>query len=432
MGVLAGAVNQATTKAPFLKFIVPFTNIIANVANESLNYSPVGAVRAFTDKGSIFNQFKDSVKGNENIDQDIKNEMLMKAALGTLATAAIFMMAGDSDDDEIEITANGYGNYKDNYSLTEKGWQPYSIRVGDTWISYQYTPFMPMFTMIGKIKDDIRYKDEKFSDSYMTKVFSAAGSVIKTFFDNTFLSSLNTFFNAIFNEREQNIGADLAKGTMKSLNSFVLPNAYTQIAKEVERKMDIPTKDMDNRYFAQLLKDIPFARNIFQNKVNALGEDVIPDTDKFISEVKIVDPKKVGVNNLWEMLAKNKYPLRTLSYNQFNNDGIYDPIQDKQRVITPKEYYNYMKVKGGVIKQFMLENYGVLKGLDKKEFSYIMDGVKEDASSIAKMSIFKDYYEDIINVKSQILMLEDVAAKAEIKKLTDAEKEAILKAKNNP
>lgn len=428
MGLIAAGVNYITRFKP-VKFIIPFTNIIANVANESLNYSPIGFARAATSQGSIGkaidNMFGTNViKGNENFDgdSDLRNEMIMKAAFGTLVTAAIFALAGDSDDDEIEITADGYGNYKDNYSLTEKGWQPYSIRVGNKWISYQYTPLMPMLAFIGKIKDGQRYRKEKFNEDYMTKVASAAGSMVKTFFDSTFLSSMNTFLNAVFNENTQNTVEDMIKGFAKTANSFILPNAYTQIAKEVERKMDIPVKDMDNRYYAQILKDIPFARNIFQNKVNALGDDVIPDTDKFISDVKIIDPNIVNENDLWVMLAKNKYPLRTLSYNQFNNDGIYDPIEDKQRVITPEEYYNYMKVKGGTIKQFMIDRYADLSNLDEKQFAYIMDKVKEESTSIAKMSIFDNYYKEEIISDIKDLNLMNIAKVISDKEKADKKK----------
>jgi hypothetical protein len=399
LGTIANLVNQGTSMIPALKLVIPFTNIVANVANESLNYSPLGFVRAATSQGSIGASLFKKVKGNETFDADQKAEMIIKASIGLVSTIALLALTGGDpeDEDTIQITADGFGNYKDNYTLTNRGWQPYSIRVNGKWYSYKYWAVMPMFALIGKVRDSQHYKKEKFDDTYLTKFKSAAGSTVKTFFDNTFLSSINGFFNTIFNESTDNTIDDAMRGLMKTLNSFVLPNEVSQAAKEVESKMGIAVKDMDDRYYLQILKDVPFARNIFQNKVNALGDDIIPDTDKFISEVKIVDPKVASVNDLWAILVKNKYPLRTMSYNEFNNDGIYDPNEDKQRVITPEEYYGFMKVKGGTIKEFMFNNYEDLQELTPKEFSFIMGKVKEKSNEIAKLSIFTDYYEDDIN-----------------------------------
>jgi len=432
LGAIANASNQATATVPLLKLIIPFTNIVANVANESLNYSPIGYIRAATSQGSIGASMFKRVKGNEKFDADQKAEMIIKASIGVASTIALFALSGGDPDDEdtFQVTADGFGDYRDNYTLTNRGWQPYSIRINGKWYSYKYWPVMPMFALVGKVRDSQNYKKEKFDDNYYKKFASAAGSTVKTFFDNTFLSSINTFFNTIFNERTDNIIDDAKRGLMKTLNSFVLPNEVSQAAKEVERKMGIAVKDMDDRYELQLLKDIPFARNIFQNKVNALGDDIIPDTDKFISEVKIIDPKVVNENNLWAMLVKNKYPLRTQSYNQFNNDGIYDPIKDKQRVITPEEYYNYMKVKGGTIKEFMLKKYKDLKALDEKEFAYIMEKVKKESTSIAKMSIFKDYYKDEIKADKETLSKMDIPKT--VKEKEDKDKKKKDKKKKKP
>jgi hypothetical protein len=424
LGSIANLVNQATSLIPALKLVIPFTNIVANLANDSLNYSPIGYIRAATSQGSIGASLFKKVKGNENFDADQKAEMIIKASIGVLSTIALFALTGGDpeDEDTIQITADGFGNYKDNYTLTNTGWQPYSIRVNGKWYSYKYWAVMPMFALIGKVRDSQHYKKEKFDDTYLTKFKSAAGSTVKTFFDNTFLSSINGFFNTIFNESTDNTIDDTMRGLMKTLNSFVLPNEVSQAAKEVESKMGIAVKDMDDRYYLQILKDVPFARNIFQNKVNALGDDIVPDTDKFISEVKIVDPKVASVNDLWAILVKNKYPLRTMSYNEFNNDGIYDPNEDKQRVITPEEYYGFMKVKGGTIKEFMFNNYEDLQDLTPKEFSFIMGKVKEKSTEIAKLSIFEDYYEEDISKIVSDLESIDIPKEVE-KKNKEEEKE---------
>jgi len=146
LGAIANSINQATSTVPELKLIIPFTNIIANVANESLNYTPIGYARALTKNGSLFTK-----KENPYHDADQKAQMIIKATIGLTVTATMFALSGGDPDDEetVQITADGFGNYKDNYTLTERGWQPYSIRVNGKWYSYQYTPLMPMLALIG-------------------------------------------------------------------------------------------------------------------------------------------------------------------------------------------------------------------------------------------------------------------------------------------
>ena len=401
LGSIAQAINYMTSKFTPLKLVVPFTNIIANVANESLNYTPVGFLRGATEKGSLGEALSrklglGSVKGNEKFDEDHRADMIIKASMGVMLTGLVYALSqsgGDDDEPIIEITADGYGNYKDNYSLKNTGWQPYSIKVGNKWYSYQYTPLLPMFTIIGKMNDVEKYREEKLKDTDLTKVSVAMGTAMKSFFDNTYLASLNAVLSTIFDSQSDSMIESGMNSLMKTLTSFVLPNLYTQAAKDIESIMDIPTKEIGDEFYATALKEVPFLRDRYYAKVDALGEEIIPDTDKFVSSVVPASKQsKTTTNDLWILLAKNKTALRTESFRQFNNQGVYDPKKDEIRVISRKEYYEYTKKKGSVIKEFMLDNYEQLSELNEKDFKYIMEGVKSKAAEIAKMSLFPDEF----------------------------------------
>lgn len=405
LGKVAQGVNMITGAFTPLKLVVPFTNIIANIANQSLDYTPIGFLRAGTKEGSIgeflvrklgFGNTKASIRGNQQFDEEYRSDMLVKASMGILLTGLVYALSQTGDDDEepiLEITADGYGNYKDNYSLKETGWQPYSIKIGNRWYSYQYTPLLPMFTFIGKLNDVQKYRKEKLNDGSWTKARIAAGAAAKSFFDNTYLSSLNAVLSTIFSDESDSMIENAMTSLMKTLSGFVLPNFYTQEAKEIESIMNIPTKELGDEFYANAIKDIPFLRDKYYAKVNALGEDIVPDTDKFVS--KVVTPSqqgKVTTDDLWLLLAKNKMPIRVQSFRQFNSDGVYDPKKDEIRVIDRKEYYEYTKKRGTVIKDFMMDNYDQLSKLNDEDFRYIMDDVLTESSKIAKMNLFPDEY----------------------------------------
>lgn len=384
LGMIAGLINSGTQKVPIAKYLVPFTNIIANVANEQLNYTPIGMARSFTEQGSLSRVFGGGyVKGNEMMDADTRNDMRIKSAIGLVGAATLFMLSQPDDDGEsiIEITANGYKDYNKNYDLRNQGWQPYSVRVGKNWYSYQYTPLALMFSLIGNVRDAEKYRGEKLRDTMLTKFGVAATESIRTFFDSTYLASVDTFLSTIFDSQNENILDDAMKGLMKTLNSFVMPNMYTQLAKKVEESFDIPTKDMGDKYYAQILKDVPVARDlIFEDKVNGLGEEVIPDTDKFVSEVK----DETTSDKIWQLLAEKKTTIPVQSYNAFNGRGIYDPKVGDVRVVTTKEYHDYLVNKGTIIKDYIKENYDNLSKLSDEEFKKEIQDISLEAGKIAK------------------------------------------------
>ena len=106
--------NSMIHNIPLLRFAVPFTNLITNVANEGVNYSPVGFWRAA--KGG-------SITGNmKKFTDDDRAILMTKAVLGTTAMVAAYALSGIGGDDEgeeplIQITAEGYGDFKKNKDL---------------------------------------------------------------------------------------------------------------------------------------------------------------------------------------------------------------------------------------------------------------------------------------------------------------------------
>lgn len=370
----------AETLKVMTSIIIPFTNIIANVANEALNYTPLGILRAKAGKSAI------GVNGKALNDQE-KIDMYTKAAMGLTFMALTFLLTQKwSDDDEplLEITANGHGDFRQNYSLQETGWQPYSFRIGKgPWVSYQYTPLFLVLGMIGQLRDYEAYRNEKLSDNGILTQFAVSlGNTMTSLLDMTFLSSGEKLLSSVMDPRSEDKFGQLKEMLKKSAQTAVVPALYTQTAKEIEKYSNIPLKEVKGTYMGNVLQHIPFARNMYFDKVNGLGEPIPPDTDKFISFSK--DDK------IWNLLKDKNISIIVPSQKQVK---VVDD-DNKQRFLTDEEYYNFVKKRGENLKERIKKNYEKISKMDKKNAQEYVSKLKSKATTKAKLLVNKDITEE--------------------------------------
>lgn len=404
----------------FVNSVIPFTNIIANVANEALNYSPVGALRAASGKTSL------TYAGKELTQQE-KIDLYTKSMIGLVSMTALYLLSQQWEDDDdvaekmygkkyleltreqqlevkertrpiVEITANGYGDYRKNYKLSEdSGWQKYSIRVGDKWISYQYSPLFFALGFIGQIRDYETYRGEKLSDDGLaTKTAVAMGYTMQSIMDATFVSNLSTLLNTITDPKNEDRVNDLINNSIKTAQGVVAPNLYLQIAKGIEDAFDIPSKEVRNTKLGAILQHVPVARNMYYDKLNALGEQVDPDVDKFVSSA---EPKDELSQQIFSLMVEknvdiNPPPPKT------NGSLITNPTTGESRYMTQEEYYNYVKKRGEVLRQYFNSEYeydgqrmtaiNAIAKMDKKAAKKVVSGFKSGANDIAKQTILGD------------------------------------------
>ena len=381
LGVLTRQLSAALNKLPLLRFFIPFTNIIANVANEQINYTPIGFWRAYKG-GSI------SGKRNTEITDLEKAELYTKAAIGTtLMTLTYILAKGIGDDDEplLDITANGTGDYSKNYNLSNNGWQAYSFRFKKPdgtytdWISYQYTPLQVGLSMIGNLVDYEKYRGEKSDDETVMKKLSLAFSAsTRTFLDATFLSSLNDLLLIAMDPFSPNAISNFTKSLQNTSKNFVIPNLYTQSFKQVQESFDMPNKEVKDTYMGWLLRDIPVAREMYKDQINVLGEPVIPDTDKFTSGKD--EDKSWHYSVLGTKLFNIKKPsIRTVV--------VTDPKTLENTPLNENEYYLFSLYRGQFIKEAMDEELKENKGKNfNKDWG---TNVQKRATKYAENKIFE-------------------------------------------
>lgn len=384
LGAIAIGINFVLEQVPGARFVVPFTNIIANIANETLNYTPYGFVRSKLQKGGIIKFNRMEITAQDKID------LTTKAIMGTSMMALTYALSqawSDEDEPYLQITGNGFNDFRKNQELRETGWEPYAFKLKgtDTWISYQYTPLIVPLGLIGHLRDVEAYREDKVGDKEIyTKMAIAAGRTVQSFGDVTFLGSLNGFLETILNPRySESLAERGVQAVTNVVKGLIVPNAYTQVAQEYEKVFDIPMKDVQGTLFGGILKDIPVARRAYDDRINALGEPISPDTDRFVSFK--TDHK------IFDLVASKKADIGAPSIKKV---VIYDPETGTDRVLTKEEFYTFAKVRGEYIRDILEKNYDLFSKMDEKKFQKRLTSIKTRATKRAKYAVVKMDYVD--------------------------------------
>jgi predicted RNA-binding Zn ribbon-like protein len=391
LGIISALINGASKKYPVMKLFVPFVNVIANATNESLNYMPVGALRAISKGEHISGLFTDAGERKyvgENIYDQKKSEkadLVAKALFGTALMTAIYMLAstGGDDDDEsvpfIEVTANGSGNYSDNEFMYQKtGYKPFSIRIGDKWISYKETPLFLPLSFIGSLKDYEKYNKKSIKDDETLSRLKVASIQLKDIvFNSTAIAGMNVFMKTILENDNSTIGSRINSAFGNMAKGFVVPSMYTQIARDIEVAYKIPEKETKGTFWGPIVRDIPFLRNMYYDKVGVLGGETYANTDRFVSETK--DSKEIDL-----LVKKNKYFLRAPN---INSEKIIDDKTKEQRLMTRNEFYNYSLERSRILSAYINSYYGLLEKMDPDAFEKVMTKFTSSATASAKANL---------------------------------------------
>jgi hypothetical protein len=279
-GALYHGINAAERAVPGIKFLsgTNFVRFASNYANELLNYfAPVALWRWYHSAP----ERRDAALGLQYTEAR-RDLLLAKLALGTALTgfaAALFL--GDDDDEKkraIDITGSfkSLSPEKKNQLLAE-GRQPYSIRVGNTYISYRQMGFGGVLGAIGELRDQQLYSPEKYNkQSFPEKLldgFVSGALIIK---DSSAIAALTEFLG-FANAYKYDVSQTIERATPKYLARLagsVIPN----IMKEADAWIDssIYRAEPGNLGMEYFLQQVPFARQSIGPGpiLNVLGEPV--------------------------------------------------------------------------------------------------------------------------------------------------------------
>lgn len=289
LGSTGQKVQGIINNHPWTRYIAPFVRTPVNIVKYAGERTPFG----------IFaKSYKDAIKKG-GAEADLARA---RVALGSTAMASVAMLANDG-----LITGRGPADYRENNVLRETGWQPYSIRVGDTYYAYnRFEPVGILFGLAADWADIYKYADKSFTEENGPELGKLAAMLGASFTENitnkTFLTGVSDFINVIFNPDRY------GEASLQRFASSFVPTAsyYVRKAEDpIMRDAQTLTDQYLNR-IPGLSTELPAKRNVF-GEIRTFSKGAAPKWMGGIGETfSPVATSKVKNDVVFEELAKLK------------------------------------------------------------------------------------------------------------------------------
>ena len=170
------AIMNAREKIPPLRFIIPFLRTPANLMKFGIERSPLGLLDP-------------SLWRNVKAGDAAASDQIGRALMGSAIAAGIALYAGE---DKITGPVPSTSGARDLFYRMGK--QPFSIKIGDQWVSYQQLePLNQTFSQVSAIVNAIKDGEGGID----TKAMKALTSIGTNLVSQTYMSGLSDALNAI-------------------------------------------------------------------------------------------------------------------------------------------------------------------------------------------------------------------------------------------
>ena len=252
--------------------------------------------------------------------------------------------------------------------LLSEGRQPYSIRFGDTYVSYRQLGFGGLLGAIGELRDRQLFEPEKWNqESIIDKVQDAAMAGLFIVKDSSAISGLTEFVgfaNAYKYDTNEVIEKSMPRYLARLGGSFV-PN----ILKEVDAWSDPSIFKAEPGGFGHeyFLQQVPYARREIGPGpiLNVLGEPVRVERYPYSRWVtqRQDDP---AWNTLGQLASKGVFMPTPAITVKVNENGT-------RRELTREEKYQYQQAVGQGYRKFIEQNSERLLALPPAQASDLID-----------------------------------------------------------
>jgi len=393
---------QNVRKVPGGKWILPFIQTPTNILKQGVEYSPLGLTTMIGSKKPL--------------------EQLSKAILGT----SVFLGAYGLADSGLTTWAVPT-NAKDKELFYAAGMQPYSIKIGDNYVSYsKIGPLAYPIAMAAALKDAEKQNPDQ---STMADVGDGAASMLGFFGDQSYVESIGDLIDTIKSASDKKL-AYAAKSEASNLLGQLVPyksfmgwltrmvdpvyrkpegitqqitsqipglstgvGAYTDMAGN-ESKRDYPVlnsfsplKVTQEKSSAKSLYDSQQNYRVTKNQEKQIMSDLEKSggtkavgntyyyTDSTSGEVKKVDLSKV--QNMPESTAMEKALKKKASYALIDNVLDNLPVEQQAEALT----------KLGV-NENEAQYYNIARQTDDIKYAYIQDLMQTIATSGGDRNVF--------------------------------------------
>lgn len=253
-----GAIGQAfmglREKVPAVTFILPFVRTPVNIARYTFERTPLAP---------LVSQWRDDIAaGGARAD----------LALARMSTGTgVMLMASDWADSGL-ISGAGPKDSGEREAMTRQGWQPYSIKVGDRWYSYNRTdPFGAMLGFASDSAETIRRGElnEDDVDEWQEVMAMAITAVSQVAINKTYLRGAAEFVEMMSDPTRY------SEGYINNLVASFLP--FTSLLGAVERSADPVVREASTPWQAIQAKLTGMSENL-PPRLNLWGEEIMSES----------------------------------------------------------------------------------------------------------------------------------------------------------
>ena len=276
---LGKVLQQATNKLPYLRLVVPFVRTPTNILKFAFERTPFVTVLK-EERERLFQEFNSE-------DPILRARTRGKVVTGALTVGGLFDVAFNNRE---YITGGGPSNEREKEALMATGWRPYSIKIGDTYYSYQRLD--PLATPLGIVADLVEtgVKEEKAFDESLIEhgVTSMMLALTRNSTNKSYLAGIQMWADALGDPDRyiEKLG--------RNYTSSLVPNLISQGA-------DYDTQAIkEARSVTDAVKRKLGLRGSLDTKRNILGEEYIAEQwmgTGFINPIRMSTKKNDPILN---------------------------------------------------------------------------------------------------------------------------------------
>ena len=249
---LGKVLQDATNKLPMLRLVLPFVRTPTNLLKYAFERTP----GIYVLKEERQRLLADLTSGDPIRRSQATGKMMTSLFVSGIFVDTIF-------NNREYITGGGPSDEKKKKALMATGWMPYSIKIGDSYYSYQRLD--PLSTLLGLGADLVEVglnEPREFNETGLEKTFTALTlSITRNATNKSYLAGIQNFTDALSDPDRY-----MAKFGQNFLSSFV-PNIISQMA-DYDTQALTEVRTIGDAFAKKL-----GARSGLDKKRNLLGEE---------------------------------------------------------------------------------------------------------------------------------------------------------------
>jgi hypothetical protein len=392
MGNFTRAIQELQQKKGgwFWTLAVPFTNIAGNVANEGLNWTPLGWSRARNIEGIY-----EKVPGMDPEDWSprersaLQAEYYWKANIGAtlLGGLGIYLVSQLSNPNPyFNIHGTGPTDQNEKNTWLATGAKPFTIKVGDRYFRYADWPIAIVLGALGQLGDVLRYDEPKKvaagkeADYAIDSAFALFHGAARVLSDHSFLQSMVALTQLLSAQGTQ-MQTNFENYVANFAASFERIGMGGTGAEQIYRMFDPQTYETKSAA-GKLFSQVPFAARALnlEPKVNMFGEPIDNNSlYRILGYPGRPDP-------LYQFLSQHNIGMSIPQFGKILYPGTSTPLDMAQ-------FQRYLQERGQSFKTQLSDRLEELSRMKPDELQGEIQSMERDATDHAQGVITDTYPE---------------------------------------